>query len=325
MTTPDTDFTIYLPYKSEPPPCCCDVLVDFHLRVDALINYVGESLLLLDTAFKTDPPTGVILPKLPNYLGQAPKCPMINLNERQWNTYHNDIPQRLFHSSIVQLASHFETCLAELANEIYYANEELLFISERQLTTRKIFELGSIKRIRHHLKRKAVLELIGNRTYPSIVKAFQNTLHIGIHSSQSPATKAEIHHFIEVRNIVVHNEGQASQSYFARMSNYDPAPPRMLENVGDSLVIFRVKMYQQFSPRLYQVFAAKMYQVFSPKLYQRFAAEMYHPQGGVAPENPLSFREIQSAREEHHVKQERHNGHPRIAAAHSSRFEQPAD
>ena len=138
---------------------------------------------------------------------------------------------------IVQLASHFETYLAELANEIYYANEELLSINECQLTTREIFELGSIKRIRHHLKRKAVLKLIGNRTYPSIVKAFQDTLHIGIHSGQSPATQAEIHHFIEVRNIVVHNDGQASQPYFARMSNYDPAPPRMLQNVGDSLLV----------------------------------------------------------------------------------------
>jgi hypothetical protein len=82
----------------------------------------------------------------------------------------------------------------------------------------------------------------------------------------------------------------------------------MTEDVID--VIFRVKMYQQFSPKLYQVFTLKMYRVFSPKLYQRFAAKMYHPQGGVAPENPLSFREIQSSREERYVKQERHNGHP---------------
>lgn len=231
----EPELTINLPYESSVPTPRCEALVDFHIRVDALVNYVGESLLLLDTAHGIGLNTGLIKPRLPSFLDYEPKCPFIQSATREWAVHQRRMPEQLFYSAVIQLASHFEIYLVELANEIYYANEEeLLIIGEKQLSTKQIYELGSFDRIRQYLKRKAIQNKLANKSYPKIVETFQNTFHIGIHCAASPATQAKIHHFIEVRNIIVHNDGHASSIYFERMGIYDSPYTGALKNIGDS-------------------------------------------------------------------------------------------
>jgi hypothetical protein len=229
------DYTLYLPYKSEVPSPRCDGLVDFHIRVDELINYVGEMLLLIDATRKAGFSTGRVKPILPeDIFKNVPKVPTIIFDERNWDKYRSEIPTRLFYSAVVQLVSHFETFIAELLNDIYYSNPELLAINEKQLTTKEIFEIGSVKKIRHYLKRKMVSKFI-TKSYPDMVGAFQRNLYIGVHSRHSPFTQKEIHNIIEFRNIIVHNDGQASNLYFDRMSIYESPPADMLEKIGDSV------------------------------------------------------------------------------------------
>ena len=153
---------VNLPYKSEEPTPRSDALADFHIRVDGLVNYTAESLLLLDMAYETGFNTGLIEPRLPSYLNERPTCPSIRSTKRKWDAHRSRIPQQLFYSAITRLASHFKTYLMALANEIYYSNEEeLLAIDQRQLSTRQIYELGSFNRIRQYLKRKGMVQKPG--------------------------------------------------------------------------------------------------------------------------------------------------------------------
>ncbi|MCH7497718.1 MAG: hypothetical protein IH971_07705 [Candidatus Marinimicrobia bacterium] len=180
--------------------------MDFHIRVDALLDYVGELLVILDKSFNARHPSGVSSPELPAKFRKTPKAPTIEFDKREWDKLRGDIPSRLYESSIVQLASHFEIFISELVSEVYFANTSLLAIDELQLTTRQILEIGSIEKIRQYLIEKATRNLI-SRSYPALVEAFQHTFHVGLHQSHAPLPQVEIHHFIEIRNLIVHNDG----------------------------------------------------------------------------------------------------------------------
>ncbi len=231
-------FLLHLPFESKLPSPRTDALVDFHLRVDQLINYVGDILLILDASQNTNfSDTKQVTPILPkDIFNRVPKVPVIEFDGQNWGKYRREIPKRLFYSAIVQLVSHFETFLAELLNDIYYSHIELLINDERQLTTKEIFELGSLQKIHQHLKQKAVSSII-TKSYPNIVSAFQRNFYVGIHSKNSPVEQKEIHHLIEIRNVLIHNDGHASNLYFERMSIYDPPCQNMLKKSGGSVPI----------------------------------------------------------------------------------------
>lgn len=214
---------IKIPYEPNRQKISSDALSDFYAVLEQIINFYQESLMLYSVSRDS------IMPKeIPARSGEAYgylkySIPKIQITER--DEFHSEIyPVRLFQNTIVNIASCYEIYLRELAKEIYRYNQELLKIDEKQLTTKEILSYESLAELCDELIEKSVTNLI-MLTYPDIVKKFESKFHIGIHSKKSPMTIFEVHHFLEVRNIIVHNEGHASKLFFQRLNSYDEKSP----------------------------------------------------------------------------------------------------
>ena len=200
-----------------------DSLCDFQIGFTNLINYIGEVLFLLSNIHNIEISSGYhsvdvfyeVLNKKKRIL-----CPKLNIDTEKNDEMFSDTTNYLFKHSITQLASEYEIFLTSLLKEILRRNETLLDINEKQLSTKKIFELGSIKKIRSFLIQKKSIEF-AMLSYPKKVDYFQSQFHIGIHSKKSPFTLSEVHDFIEVRNIIIHNDGHANEQYFERLKDYN--------------------------------------------------------------------------------------------------------
>jgi hypothetical protein len=214
---------IELPYKLQKSQKTTDSLSDFYAVLSQVINFYQESLMMYSATRDS------IIPKLiPERKGQAYgyksyTIPSMLILER--SDFHSELyPIRLFNNTIVNTASAFEIYLRDLATEIYRYNSELLKIDEKQLSSKEILEFNNLDDIKEELIERAVTNLIMNN-YPELVKKFESRFHIGIHSAKSPISQYEIHHFLEVRNIIVHNEGHASKLFFTRLNKYALSSP----------------------------------------------------------------------------------------------------
>jgi len=224
--------TIELPYKPKIQEITTDALSDFYATISQIINFYQESLMIYSITRDS------ILPKsIPKRVGKANgyrefSIPEIQIKER--NDFHSGIyPVRLFQNTIVNIASCYEIYIRELAEEIYRYNEDLLKNSEKQFTTEEIFAFSSMKDLKEELINRSVTKLIMSN-YPNLVNKYESRFHIGIHSSKSPVTLFEVHHFLEVRNIIVHNEGHASKLFFERLKNYFELSPLNIKKPNDS-------------------------------------------------------------------------------------------
>lgn len=168
----------------------------------------------------------VFLSEITEQKPQPIPVPEITIKEDIKRQGIRDLPRALFHTAITQLAAAYEIFLHDLAEEVYLKNTELLVAKEKQLSTEEILQLGSFDSIIEELKDRAVNNLI-SLSYPNIVERFGRVFHIGIHDKNSPASLFAVHHLIEKRNIIVHNNGWVSKNYMQRMSVY--SEPSIIE------------------------------------------------------------------------------------------------
>lgn len=214
-----------LPFQSIPPAPYTDALDDVHIRFSELVNYVGQVLLTSHLIKELSPPLdkGVISLNLKAYATHVMATPAIAIQSSNWESLSWMLPERLFYSAIVQLATLYEVFLAELIADILWRNDEWLEADERQLTAKEIFKIGSIEDIRAKLIDRKILDF-AMLSYPKKVERFQKEFHVGLHHKTFPLSLFEVHDFLEVRNVIVHNDGHASDQYHDRMSGYNQPP-----------------------------------------------------------------------------------------------------
>ena len=214
---------IELPYRPIRQKKTTDSLSDLYATMSQVVNFYQESLMMYSATRDS------ILPKsIPERSGRAYgyknyTIPSIQIIER--DDFHSEIyPVRLFHNTIVNIASSYEIYLRDLATEIYRYNTDLLKIDEKQLSTREVLEFENVDDIKAELIDRSVTNLIMSN-YPDLVKRYESRFHIGIHGKRAALSLHETHHFLEVRNLIVHNDGHASKLFFKRLKGYDKKSP----------------------------------------------------------------------------------------------------
>jgi hypothetical protein len=216
---------IHLPFRVTPKGKHSDSRDDFHIRFSEWVNHICEILSFSYLGNAMTIPGLSLVPKIKkdNFDPKNPDyvpVPQIILKDKNMDGISNNISRSLFYNSISQLVAMYEFFLTELAEEILWRHRELLGTDEKQLTSREIFELGDIKKIHFALIQRKVFSL-GMSGYPKRVKTFQSLFHIGLHSTDSPLRIEELHDLIEIRNLIQHSDGFASDEYFQRMSIYN--------------------------------------------------------------------------------------------------------
>jgi hypothetical protein len=218
------DKDLELPFWKTIPKPKSDALDDVQIRFNHLINFAGgvlATLSSLDTNQERE--NEVIQVNLKPKNEKAVISPKIKVKSEEWEKLFSYIPTQLFYSSIVQLATLYEVFLSELIKEILKFNDSWLEIEEKQITTKKIFSLGSLEKIKWKLIEKKILDFT-MLSYPKKVEKFEKEFHVGLHHKSFPLTLFEVHDFLEVRNIIVHNDGHASTHYFDRLKSYNQDP-----------------------------------------------------------------------------------------------------
>jgi hypothetical protein len=219
--TQDLGLSLKLPFKSIAPTTKSDALDDVHIRFSELVNYIGEVLLTSHLVKEVSTPldNGAIPIHLKSNRSGDIVVPTVEIQASEWDQLSINLLHRLFLSSIVQLATLYEVFLAELIEDILLRNNEWLELDERQLTAKEIFKLGSIENIRAKLIDRKILDF-AMLSYPKKVEKFQKEFHVGLHHKTFPLSLFEVHDFLEVRNVIVHSDGHASDQYLERMSSY---------------------------------------------------------------------------------------------------------
>lgn len=213
---------LYLPYKNDISKPKSDALDDVHLRFNELVNFIGEVLLSSQMTrglenFVTFQDVQV---QLDMKHQESAKFPIIKIKDDESKKLTKNIARKLFYSSIVQLATIYEVFLSELIREILVHNDEWLESHERPFTAKEIFQIGTIDEIRRKLMSEKILDY-AMLSYPKKVKKFEKDFHVGLHQKNFPLSLFEVHDFLEVRNVIVHNDGHASEHYVERMSFYN--------------------------------------------------------------------------------------------------------
>jgi hypothetical protein len=221
----DIGRVLSLPFQSKPPAPSTDALKDVHIRFSELVNYVGQALLDTHLIKQLSPSLdkGIISPNIKAYGVHVVATPDIAIQSGKWESLSMMLPERLFYSAIVQLATLYEVYLGELIADILWRNDEWLEGDERQLTTKEIFKIGNIEDIRAKLIDRKILDF-AMLPYPKKVERFQKEFRVGIHHKTFPLSLFQVHDFLEVRNVIVHSDGHASDQYLDRMSGYEQPP-----------------------------------------------------------------------------------------------------
>ncbi|WP_201595506.1 hypothetical protein [Psychrobacter vallis] len=213
---------ITLPFRVFPEGEKSDALDDFFIRTSGWVSYICEVLVFSHVANEINIENTSILPqvKSPDIGGKGLPLILPNISISNSNDeISGNLIKNLYRHSLSQLVSNYEKFLNELTRDIFIRNHHLLAVDEKQLTTKEIFELGNIDKIRNVLIGKKVMDQAMS-AYPKRVEQFQKIFYVGIHSKKSPVSVAELHDLIEVRNVIQHNDGHASPQYFKRMAGY---------------------------------------------------------------------------------------------------------
>lgn len=213
---------IKLPFWVIPEGEKSDALEDFFIRTSGWVSYICEVLVFSHVANERNIENTSILPqvKSPDIGGKGLPLILPNISISNSNDeISGNLIKNLYRHSLSQLVSNYENFLNELTKDIFIRNSHLLAVDEKQLTTKEIFELGNIDKIRNVLIGKKVMDQAMS-AYPKRVDQFQKIFYVGIHSKKSPISIAELHDLMEVRNVIQHNDGHVSPQYFKRMANY---------------------------------------------------------------------------------------------------------
>ncbi|MBM7558155.1 hypothetical protein [Halanaerobacter jeridensis] len=226
-----------LPYSKELPEFYTDPLSDFYLRVRELVNYTGEIIVM---AFNSDAyeSIDIIEPEF-NFetkdIESSLNIPQIKIISEKQKSLKEKMIKRLFYTSLTQLVGHYEKFLWELGWDIYYFND-ILKKSKKKFTASRIAKFDNYD----ELKDDIICELLTNlmmKPYTKIVSQYESRFHIGIHK-KAPISLEVVSNLIQLRHVIVHNEGHASKKYLTKMSNYDKEDiPKMLQKRYESVDI----------------------------------------------------------------------------------------
>jgi len=215
---------LQLPYKSKVAKPKSDALDDVHIRFTRLVNYIGEVLLTSHLANKYD---GSKIKKTfsinSKNRDKSTSSLKIIVHSDEWKNFSVNLQEKLFYSSIVQLSTIYEVFLSELMTEILRHNDEWLEKDERQITVKELFKCRNLTDARFKLIDRKILDF-AMLSYPKKVERFEKEFHVGLHHKSFPLTLFQVHDFLEVRNIIVHNDGYSSEQYVERMGVYNQPP-----------------------------------------------------------------------------------------------------
>ena len=137
---------LHLPYQHEIPEPHTDALQDFHIRIEDFVNFVGEVLITREYSKGKLNGTQNFQPDLKTRVLQFEiEVPEIEVNSKEWNNLIKELPEQLFFSSVMRLATIFETYLHEIFREILWRQFDLILNNEKQLSTSEIFEHENLK------------------------------------------------------------------------------------------------------------------------------------------------------------------------------------
>lgn len=198
-----------------------DALSDFYIGYSHCINYLCEVLLLNQVDKSVLKEKEVFRPifKYGYNNEKVAPCPTITIKNIDESIGLYSLVENLFNLSLSQIVSLYDFYLNQITLDILIRNNDILAIDEHQLTTKTIFSLENLDNIAGYLAEKKVLEH-AMLSYPKRVDVFQRMFHVGIHSIKSPISLELVHDIVEVRNVIMHNDGYASSLYFARLSPY---------------------------------------------------------------------------------------------------------
>lgn len=262
---------IVIPIESETPDIESYAHYIFRHRLDGLGTFIGEVLLSMglfeqEYIYKTNKEIRVKPQLFLNDMPEEQRQQLISLRNEHGRTdeimqqtswfHENPVPspeiiwhprkerknlcgdllRSLFHAALTQLVSAYEIFIGDTARAILRDEKELLAVDERQLTSKEIIDLQDYEKLIDVLIERAVSKLTHNVTYPKLVNRFHIKYHIGIHNRNSPVQLFQVHHLIEKRNIIVHNDGVASSKYIEKLSSY--SSPELLDENEELLVDF---------------------------------------------------------------------------------------
>lgn len=220
-----------VPYDIECPKWATDALKDFYIRFERIINFYQESLMMYRLVEGSEAPNNISSKKetLITKQFELPPMEIVNRNKGVLKFY----PIQLFYNSIINIVSGYEQYLKEIATELFIWNEELLETNEKQLTTSEILDYHDMDDLKEDLTERAVTKLMMS-SYPNLVSKFERYFHTGIHDKSSPISLFEMHHLIEVRNIIVHNDGHHTSLFEDRLKQYESKSPLGLDGAYSS-------------------------------------------------------------------------------------------
>lgn len=230
---------IEIPFQLTLPAKRTDALCDIDIRICNTLDFCGGVVCLFGHASPEVFAPGLVRVdwRPPTMLNKVPLAEVhVTKNAKSKNLFR-ELPRQLFASGVTQLASAFEIYLGEVLADVYHNNESLLRALDKQLPVSTVLALESLQDLRQLLIEQEVSNFV-SESYPKLVARLQKNLHVGLHSERSPVKKCEAHHFFEIRNIIVHNEGRASSQYLERLASYSGDPPKaQLRNKKDSFPV----------------------------------------------------------------------------------------
>lgn len=227
---------INIPINNKYPSPSTDALQDFYININSILNYTSEMLLLLElNKSPTIEPKRIEINLGRTILGEPIISPNLNIAKSFTKISKNTV-EELFNSSLTRIASCYEGYLNQLMHELYWHND-IIQSSEIKVPISEVFRFNSLESLEDDLIQNIILSTI-MQSYPKLVKTFQDRFFIGIHSRNAPITLEEVHNFIELRNLVVHNHGHANKHYLDRVKKYqDLNFPELLKRQHSSISV----------------------------------------------------------------------------------------
>jgi hypothetical protein len=211
---------IKLPVKTKVEIERSDAFQDLNIRLDQLLNFIGEVLVLRRLAGNKIDEDITFIPEIRDrIIDKKVESPSIELISSKWNSLRKDLWEQLFYSSITRLLTAYEVFWSELLKEVLFRNFELLMTKDKQFSNEEIFAKENIEELKAELVDKKIKAILIN-SYPMLSKKITELLKIEFHGSKSPMSLMEMHDLFEVRNMIVHGDGYGEGEYEKRMGGY---------------------------------------------------------------------------------------------------------
>lgn len=228
---------IEIPFELKLPATRTDALCDLDIRICRTLDLCGGILYLFGHASPEVFAPGRIRVNWRSLMGKKEPLAQVQITKNDNLNLLRSLPEQLFGSGVIQLAAAFEAYLGDVLADVHFNNDSLIRAHDKQLPVSTVLALESLEDVRRLLIEEEVAGFL-SAAYPSLVDRFERRLHVGLHSKKSPVKKCEAHHFFEVRNIIVHNEGRASSQYLERLAPYAGDPPEaQLRKKGESFPV----------------------------------------------------------------------------------------